>query len=142
MPVGILKLWHSFHSHAWRKENSSQQYTIINKPIKISQFLLWSSNKVKKIHYITVNPLMYILDKQTNITGTVNLSVHKDTGPRKAGTYLQLQRLRKSYVVIVSHLRFHLRWFKIFTLLYWMDRSILQAYLWKYLNGMEPFIHD
>ena len=31
---------------------------------------------------------------------------------------------------------------EIFTLLYWMDWCILQEYLWKYLNIMEPFIHD
>ena len=31
---------------------------------------------------------------------------------------------------------------KIFALLYWIDWCILQAYLWKYLNIMEPFIHD
>ena len=30
---------------------------------------------------------------------------------------------------------------KIFALLYWMDWCMLQAYLWKYLNIMEPFIH-
>ena len=35
-----------------------------------------------------------------------------------------------------------IKWLQIFTFLYWMDWCILEAYLWKYLYVMDPFIHD
>ena len=61
MPVGILKLWSSFHGHTRRKEIGGQKYANANRPIKLFQLLLQSSNKVEKINYSTANPAMYIL---------------------------------------------------------------------------------
>ena len=142
MPAGIQWLWPSFQSHARRKENGDQKYAITNSLIKISLFLLRSVNKVEKIHHVTTNLLMYILGQKTYTTGIVNLlCVRNDTKEswNMSSNYNDLE----NHMLSASRTsNFIVIWLKIFTLLYWMDWSILQAYLWKHRNGIEPFIHD
>ena len=139
MAAAIQKLWPFFQSHAWRKENGDWQYAITNSSITISVFLLQSSNKLWKVHYVTANRFMYSL-------GWTNLYC------RNCGSSLRACTLRK-YVYNYSDLENRMSLasrtsnaiamrVKIFALLYWMDWCILQTYLWKRLNIMEPFIHD
>ena len=102
-------------------------------------FLLQSSDKLWKVYYVTANRFMYNL-------GWTNLYY------RNCGSSLRACTLRKhvynysdleNRMSLTSHTSTAIAMRpKIFALLYWMDWCILQAYLWKYLNIMEPFIHD
>ena len=49
VPAGIQKLCPSFQSHAQRKENDGQQYTITNSPIQISFFFYEAQTKLKRV---------------------------------------------------------------------------------------------
>ena len=61
----------AYFPESWMKKDSKEyggwQIYDYKQSYKISEFLLQSSNKVEKIHYITVNRLMYILG-QTNLS--------------------------------------------------------------------------
>ena len=132
--AAIQKLWPFFQSHVWRNENGDWQYAITNSPIKVSVFLLQSSDKLWKVHYVTANRFMYKL-------GWTNLYY------RNCGSSLRACTLRKhvynysdleNRMSLTSHTSTAIAMRpKILALLYWMDWCILQAYLWKYLNITE-----
>ena len=102
-------------------------------------FLLQSSNKLWKVHYVTANRFMYNLGRTNLYYRNCGSSLRACTLRKHVYNYSDLENCmslasRTSIAIAM--------WLKIFALLYWMDWCILQAYLWKYLNITEPFIHD
>ena len=99
--------------------------------------LLWNSNKVWRILYVTDDWSMYIFRQNKSILQELWIFFACIMTLRKCVyNYSDLENCM-SMVCRTSNAT--VMWLKIFDLLYWIDWYILQAYLWKY---MEPFIHD
>ena len=128
-------------THEERKMVIGIIYAITNSSIKISVFLLQSSNKLRRVHYATAIRFMYIFGYRNLYYRNCESSLHAFTAVMLKYVH-NYNDLETRMSLASSNTNAIVMRLKIFTLLYWMDWCLLEAYLWKCLHVMDPFIHD